>query len=999
MSLLTCLDLYRRGRAVEGLSDKQRNKLRENMIKAVGNWTGDAELIKTDYATDIETMKWMFKKATGKEMNFEMNPITNADIRKFNMRIKGFSRTVAKKGKGWMDWFKVPKAIMRKFPELMEFQENLSHEAGFYRKNQLANKVRVDNIIDGWTYLAKVTGGDRKKLRRLEGELARELEKPYGLQDKPAINSKEKEIQEFMAEGASIGFRDFNSLMNGLDVEQLKESEARYTEGDMKVWRDVNNNMKHIRNDGVMILSRAIEKVIKTARTMESRGMGPRNVESVISDAAKMIKALEFQEHIDVEGQPRTYEGMKAFENMETIFGLRKGHNLEQRKYMPLYVIGATKLFRQIDLAMRNDANTDKDLRDILSGDIEAFRKQTTRIMSRGNIEDARYTVDPAYFLRKYIHDISSFTFTTHLENNYWQQTAKLLDMHSKGAAEDNKDVMELADSMIRQMNEMKDSLIHVDPSNDNMINDLSRILTSFTYVRLMGGNLRSAARNATQRFYEFIEFGYFGRRAGLAWLKESTDNAALLAVQARRFGLSWFINEGGGIFGKSRNLPIEQQTRGAVEAASNVPKGYEQNELGELVRVSPGRGVSEFTRKAADLSSKVAGISGIAHRVVEDWNRAGTFKIAFALNYKNLLKAPDSWIIAQMNRNRKPSQKINNPSGKQIRAFKANKAGRMAYNMTTDLHFDYARWAKAKPFKGPAGQVVGQFMHYRMSMFDLMHKWAKDAGISMLAGDFTSQESWKAYRFGMLQAMIWGTGTAFNMNFQQLAQNDVVESMSNLMTFFMADRDNPKEKAELEKATYGQGAWSFAGPNILYAANLGEVMGLWQMGDNSLMKNDRVVQGSEQFTREQKYKSRALISSQYARFSMYTLPVLIQRGLWDAARLELGLFPKGKSRGWLLDRARKHLPYETRKAMGLDKWRRGFTKQKYPIAGPRMNPMSGKYLSPMEAKRVLGDIDYIRGKATPAQVLGKSSKRTNKLSPEAYNANVLKSLSFMDTL
>ena len=50
-------------------------------------------------------------------------------------------------------------------------------------------------------------------------------------------------------------------------------------------------------------------------------------------------------------------------------------------------------------------------------------------------------------------------------------------------------------------------------------------------------------------------------------------------------------------------------------------------------------------------------------------------------------------------------------------------------------------------------------------------------------------------------------------------------------------------------------------------------------------------------------------------------------------------------------------------------------------------------------AQYELGDIDYIRGKATPAQVLGKSHKRANKLSPEAYNANILKSLSFMETL
>ena len=34
---------------------------------------------------------------------------------------------------------------------------------------------------------------------------------------------------------------------------------------------------------------------------------------------------------------------------------------------------------------------------------------------------------------------------------------------------------------------------------------DAIRAMTAVTYFRLMGGNIRSATRNATQRFYEFV--------------------------------------------------------------------------------------------------------------------------------------------------------------------------------------------------------------------------------------------------------------------------------------------------------------------------------------------------------------------------------------------------------------------------------------------------------------------------------------------------------------
>ena len=986
MSLLTCLSIFRGVDRDPKYSSAQKERLRGKILDAVKNYETDSTLISAEYAKDVDTMKWVFGRATGKQLDLDANPITFADVRKFNSMIKTFSKDVGKKNKGWLNMVKVPKAIMRKFPELAKFQEDLAHESSFYRSAQIANNQRIDTIVNGWTNLAKTKGSDIKKLQKLEAELATEREKPYQEQDVRKLNEIQKKFQVFLEDGSQAVFVDFNALMNGKDVESLAKNadgSQRYNAKEMTTWREMNKSVKGIRSDGVRILTSGINRLMATAKMLEKRNLGPRNLESVIRDAADMIKNLEFQQRVDTEAAPN--KDMKAFDKMETILGFSRESfkGMEPRKYMPLYVIGATKLLRQIDTAMRDNNNSGKDIREILHDDLSSFRKGTTRIMSRGNISLGRYTIDPAYFLKKYMHDITTFNFTTHLENSYWQQAGKVLDLNHKAKADKNKEIMELSESLIKQMNEIKNSLVHVDPSHDAMVNDISRLLTAVTYTRLMGYNFRSAARNATQRLYEFVEFGYQGRKQANTWLKSSAVNRGIMEEQAKRFGLSWYVNAGAGILGKSKSIPLEQATRGAIDSGSSSVKGYEQNHLGEMVRKDPTRSVQEFTRKTADVAGRLAGTTGFAHRVVEDWNRAGTFKIAFGLNYTNLDKAPKQWKINEFNRGRK--KQVLEPSDKQLAKWVADTSGRMAYNMTSDLHFEYAKWAKAKPFKGPGGQVVGQFMHYRMSMFDLMMKWFKDGMRSVKAGDLRSEEAFKMYRLGMLQSSVWTIGTAFNVNLGSLVQNDVVETGTRIYRMYSADRSTPEGKKKFEDASFGSG-WLgvLGGPNIVWGAQVGESLGFYNMGDNSYIKNHRILEGNENYKKEERFKSLALINAQLARFTQYTYPLIVKRGLWDAAKLELGFFGNTKPRNYLIDRIRMSgVSANTRKTFSIDQWKRGH-----------------KGMTASQMRDVTGSIDYIQGKATPSQILSKRKKPRDKSGiPKPFRKDVMDSLSFLETL
>ena len=992
MGFFTCHKDYRANKAVSGLSESQRTKLLEKMDNVVKDYQTDKNLIEAGYANDTETMRWLFRKATGKVLDFEVNPITIKDARKFDIRRKGMSKDIEKQGKGtrwFFDFIKIPKAISRRFPQLDKFQHTLSDEASFFRANQLGNNAKISSVIKNWDTLAKNHGGDIKKLRRLEYDLDKEISLPFTKDRAIKINELEKELTEFRLSGSAKTFRHFHELMNGLDVEQLSAPKHGYSKRDMGRWREMDKNIKEVRQSGANILGRGLQKVMQTAKIIDGREGNYRDLTSVVEKAQDMIRNIEFQRNIDLEGKPKTYESMKDFEMMSS-YGFSKAEmgQISQRKYMPLYVLGATRLLRQIQVAMRDTKQKDRPLlgkEGILTKDFEAFQKSVDRVESRGGVFDPRYSIDPAYFMKKYIYDASAFNFHTHLENNFMQQTASLLDMHARASSKGNQDIMDMSDALIRQMHEIKNSLTQVDGHSDAVINDLSRVLTSVTYFRLMGGNVRSALRNASQRMYEFVEYGWKARKQSKQWYRENVDNQTMVKRQAAKYGLNWYM-ESEGVFGNSERLGMsrEESTRGAV-AGSTVPKGYQLDSYGELVRAAPG--LKTISRKAADTAGAIAGATGRFHKLAEDWNRGSTFRISFGLVHSNLETLPKGYVLEQINATRKNNPiKMENLNDKMIIQWRENTAGKMAYNLTSDLHFEYAKWAKAKPFGGskgklaaPAGQALGQFMHYRMSMFDLMAKWAKDAGVSMRAGDFTSHEMFKIYRMGLLYSFTRGLSIVSDVNFNQLVQNDVVEEMKKLITFFSADRDNPKEMEAIKEATYGQGAWTFAGPNLIWAANIGEAVGMWDLGENSFFDKAQMVQGNDEFKREQKYKMMSLVSGVGARWHNYTIPMMGKRDWFTALKGELGFHPDPdvkEMRTYLDATLKEVLPRNIAAAIGKEgSYPRGWKKRQHSISArrqPDIGHREGRRLSVAEARKVYGSLDYLRGQATPKQVLNR---------------------------
>jgi hypothetical protein len=167
-------------------------------------------------------------------------------------------------------------------------------------------------------------------------------------------------------------------------------------------------------------------------------------------------------------------------------------------------------------------------------------------------------------------------------------------------------------------------------------------------------------------------------------------------------------------------------------------------------------------------------------------------------------------------------------------------------------------------------------------------------------------------------------------------------------------------------------------------------------LGDNSYFKEQAdIVEGNENFSRRQRWKSLSLISTQAARFTQYTLPIFFKNGLIDALKFETGLLPDKEwkqFRGYIGSKAKESVPYNVRKFFNLTKKNRvlhpSFVKQ-----GINKN-MQG-HRSIMEIQALQSDLDFIRGKATPSEVLSKKRKRRKGV----RSGSIMESLSFMEAM
>jgi len=894
--------LLKRRKKGEEMSNEKKTKVYEKMSLIAKNWqTGSRYKNSKDskYNT-LDQFERLYEEATGLQIDPMESAIPNLkDLKKFEIRLSQFDGQIGKKDGALVANLMLPRRVLQRLPELAKYEQELVAETGYFRKANVEGNKRINDILHNFKKFSGNIGGNPGEYSRLEARLEPVLANMAAGKsfNKGLYRDLRREKINMLTEGAGVANAILSEVFQGADIRSLRKKH-----GFGVAEESLLNNMKReysvIRKETSVNLIRGLQKLINISKDSNVPG-----IEKMIADMKNRIKEIEFQKVIDEDNNPiKNIDFFKADKQMRE-FGFTEGNKyakkegkdymVSNRQYMPMYVLGLPKILTKMEKLIRKEVGDTslEGLTQEINQEIQNFTGIIDRAKSR-SVTDSEYSLDPFMFLNKYVGDVSLFNYKVHVKDSFKRAYDTLLNEHLKPAKlAGNEAVADALEHHLRVANDVHNTVQKIDGGSENVVsNNIMRSLTALTYFRLLGGNVRSALRNGTQRIYEFDKWGYRGLRDAKRFYSEAngTENVVKADNQAKKFGLLWF--DGKNVSSKFLESfkgkgDISAASRGALQESFLTNKGLKVTADGEIVRSTDGI-TDIIARGTSNLSDK----SALAHKIVEDWNRSRTFKTGFAIASKNLENMSDAWISKKSGIDLKSSG-----SKEKIQNWMENEAGQIAFNVVSDIHYEYANWAKAKALqggdglKGRAGQFLGQFMHYRFSNFDMMYDWYKKAKVSASVGDFTSEEMFVMMRLGVAQGIINQIFAPLtNIRTDGVLNNDVAETAQTAYTWFTTDRDDPEQVKKLDKRTYGQGGYYFLGPNVGFLLSLAEVKDFYEMDKDYDYREDA------KFTddRVKQYKTMALVNSQLARTWNYTLPIFFERGLIDATRLELGAFP-----------------------------------------------------------------------------------------------------------
>lgn len=970
MSIWTCgVRAFARKRSqaeFDKMKPEDRKRMKNLMLKISEEFstgrdkaTGHAkyENIKDAGWNNMETFEWLWEKYTHKPLDPGEFPHTFKDLRKFELGLKIYNNQVAKP-RGWFaSKFHVTRSALLNVPELKKFEQRLLKETSQFRDFTVETNKLNNSIIGNFKQLAKTLGGKYVSIGKMSRGDARELakiQKEYDLivqklQANPSHSAEIKLAQQLSANRIRIkafyeaGSGDAMVLLRealvGVDVESMKipGSNRSLTNQEKTLLRNIQKDYSEIRKRGVVGLVRGLEKIKQMAKD--------NNIDwadSHIKRINALIKQIEFQQNIDQNGKlihSKDLQSEKDFLKLGFVEGdgyVAEGKVKFSKHYMSEYTLGVLKMVKKLEEAVDTGSSTKSNE---LMSDITAFEGVINRAKARNDLMNPVYDMDPNFFLRRYTSDIGIFNYQTHIKDNFLKAAKTIQKEHLDVAkARGRKDLEEASNDMITLLRDVYTDIASRNPMREGVVTDLQRIMTGVTYFRLMGGNLRSAMRNGTQRLHEFVEFGakamHDARKFYKSESRADNDAKTMLTRQLRKKGLQWFDEStkttNAFDFIKNRDINVSESSRGALEDAYLLEKNLYINKNGELSIHGGKEGFQSITDPTSRGVSTISKAAGAMHKLVEDWNRNRTFRVGFSIAFQNLSQTSDSWKARQIlsadqiskikerkgdnyQVTYKDLQDIYGPKAeKVINSWMENKAGDIAYNSVIDLHFEYSKWNKAKAVKasddnnkawGFMKAGLGQFATYRFNMVNLMNKWAREGMRSVRARDFRSEEVMRMLRFGILQGTIQFATAAFRLNLMKLASNDVLQTAEALYTWLTAKREemspeglSEETKEKLGQVTFDQGGWAFLGPNINYVLSGFELFTAADMPnqDESVkyIFDESLNKGRKDMDQE-KYEFLSNINAQLARSVAYTFPMWQGGGnIMDVAQLELGLFP-----------------------------------------------------------------------------------------------------------
>ena len=890
--------------------------------KAGNLWSNDKNIKAWGMDQDSGMFATMFETVTDKP--FESGAGLNAtDYKKMQIAIKEFSKSLSSPGalssKIVQNVF-IGKSLAKKNPLVQTFYERMQR-AGEYRNSQTQDMMKnYGEMISNF------------KLALLE----------FNTVDTNTIDSQfssgEIQARNFIKPGVIKSKRDVNQAFNRLDALESsyykkggqsspgKEYTAikkylaggKDQTGEGKVFQDLfdyidTGNIDSIKNRYIISDNRG-RNIIDPNKTqyikkIEEAGKSWKQIE--IKARGHIIKSIELlNDNIKMKYGEDSNTTKRLVEEYSKI---AKDLEKFEGNYAPHYILDIigdnAKIADNIARIGTKGFDTEKTKANVMREAIANAENISTKLSNRLKYrrkgkQEEYFSRNPVMYAQKYIQQILQFNHSTFVDNAY---AKGLTDLTAVMLKNPNSRYEKTAKTYLNIMNDMygattNKNRIKDDPTASNIV----RLLTSLQFTAKMGFSTRGAIRNSTQRLLEFVHIGGLAQIDAMQEYRSNTEFKKLAEEQLARHGLLF--------------TEANQATEGALGRTDMIADGIELKQYSDGT-YSLSKTDFNLLEKGVRASTKIAETSSILTKSVENWNRKGTFKLAFHKRFKQLQKT-DAYRNALEG----------TPEYKEL----TRKAGNYAAKLTTILHFDYSPTGKAKLMRGGVGAILGQFQHYAMSFGQLQYQMVKDYKNAVKAGDYTGPELGKIIRTMMLLQITEVASILGDINFTSYIQNDSIERLKGMFELFDEDPDNQKE------AFYGKGAIGAVGlmpiTDAVEILNLGVAAGYWNhLADPET--NAGIMLGMRDYDKIDNTEFAKEIASMFSiqgerssRAIFGDSGLLGSGGLMGMIRTELGLYPGVTAMGVKTRQTRrKLLGLQTRTEKKLSKplFKRGGVKSR----------------------------------------------------------------------
>ena len=898
-----------------------KDPLKKDLAKIAKAFEGDAKVKAFGYG-DPSTAEWLWNKYVGGPRD-PRKPITPTDLKKFKLGLQEFKDTIGKKENEFFKWFKLPKALMRKLPESSHFIEEMSNATSFRQRHLKESSVELNGMIDG--LYAMVLKGDyhggapwsKKEFKKYQ-ELERDLEIAKTPQERMAAMKKITEVVG-VKDGANnpIGgqiLRRFNDLLTFKELPKKGTAEEKIVE-----------HWNKLRASSAKSLFNGIEQakaIINTVNNPNVRNDLKKSLELLQSAAER----IHFQQNVDAQtyGTNKLWDlknmDMKVFD-AET--GTVKQYKMidekcerviprELTKYAPEYVIELSNVVRHItDYASSSkdgkwQGKTSEQIRLEIEKKVD-LGSMINRLKARTDVDMGKfYSLDPVFFLNKYVNDVAHFNYVTRINLAYKKAADKMWEItRRKGVG---KDLGEYAKQMGEMIGEIRDSALNNYEGGISEMDNIVRFINGMEYVSKLGWSVRGGLRNRSQMLFDWVKYG------SKAWTTSKKfydvrEHENMAVNQLNRFGI---------LFGeKASAASTAVATAGSIEDVGpagtrmTTKSGLRRTE--QTITSKAAAGMSEFTSKGVTIGGKqITPAPTSALQIAENANRKGTFKRSFAMNFTTMNKNRDFFKRQWME-----SKKTDKPPSEEVlTSYIEHLAGNAAAKTTRDLHFEYDNWAKAKVLQtkgNPVGALVGQFQTYRFSLWDMQWQMLKDAKRGVSAGKYGMFETnakgeitrimpeiQQAMRYLSLYALAVPLISAVtDLDFSNLIQNETYDTAERFFNYYTADEEDREQLEDKYGQFFGKPALlGNLGPFVSDILTMADLFDVYDSTPEELQETMKMKYDPND--PDWWYKFARVFSIQGSRTGWHTIPAFLRGQYERMFRVETGLYKPKHLFDWM---------------------------------------------------------------------------------------------------